>query len=658
MANQTTGQESTHVGPRESLIEDHDIFIGSVIDNLPQIVVYQIEAEPDNGVRHFTYLSGGVAELFGCTPEEGIADPMLLYGKFAEEDRERLAREEEISLRALVPFYTEVRLRGAPSRWVSAASRPRRRADGRTIWDGIIIDITERRRIDEKLRVAQQRLETLLEHAPLAIVEWASSDFQIERWTGEATRIFGWTAEEAVGRHMEELKLVLPEDQPTIDRLKAEMVGGEQTRNVVQTRNLRKDGAVIHCEWYNSMVRERAEKLSVLSLVLDVTERKRADEALRRANERLHEVDRAKNEFLAVLSHELRNPLTPIKNSLYILDRATPGGDQSNRAKEVIARQVGHLSRLVDDLLDMTRINSNKVHLQTVRLELNEVVRRTVEDHRSLFEGSGIRLELSLAPGKVFVDGDEARLAQIVGNLLQNAAKFAGQSGLTRVRVDTDAKTKRAVLSVSDTGAGIEPEILPKLFQPFSQAADGLDRGKGGLGLGLALVKSLVELHGGVVAARSEGAGKGAEFTVALPLVSPVGAEPTAAPAPKPAPSGGRRVLIIEDHADLAESLREALEFGENEVAVAKDGPAAIAKARAYHPDIVLCDIGLPGMDGYAVARALRADEALKGVYLIALSGYARPEDIRLAKEAGFDRHVAKPPNIDFLGQLIAGAHR
>lgn len=636
-----------HPGPHD----ENEGSIRAVIDNLPQMMVYQVEAEPGNGARRFTYLSGGVTEIFGYTPEEGLADPMLLYGKFAEEERERLTREEEVSLRECAPFKTEVRLRGKPERWVSLASKPRRRDDGSIIWDGIVIDITERKRAEEDFREAMQRLDTLLEHSPLAIIEW-SSDFRIERWTGEAARVFGWTAEEVVGKNIDELNWIHPDDQPIIDQNKVEMVNGRQTRNVTRNRNVRKDGAVIHCEWYNSILHERAGKVSVLSLVLDVTERRRAEEALRQANERLHEVDRAKNEFLATLSHELRNPLTPIKNSLYVFERAAPGGEQAQRAKEVIARQVNHLSRLVDDLLDITRINSNKVHLQSVRLDLNELVHRTVEDHRLLFERSGVRLELSLAPGSVFILGDEARIVQIVGNLLQNAVKFAGPAGFARIGVDVDAQTKRAVLRVSDSGTGIEPEVLPKLFQPFMQAG-GLDHGKGGLGLGLALVKSLAELHGGEVGARSAGAGKGAEFTVRLPLAPPVGAGRTPQAAPPRGPSA-RRVLVIEDNVDLAESLREALAFGDHDIAVAHDGPAGIATARTFQPDIVLCDIGLPRMDGYAVARAFREDDALKGVRLIALSGYARPEDLARAKEAGFDRHVAKPPNLDFLEQLIA----
>jgi PAS domain S-box-containing protein len=391
----------------------------------------------------------------------------------------------------------------------------------------------------------------------------------------------------------------------------------------------------------------------VISSIVDITERKRAEEALAAANLELSESDRRKNEFLAVLSHELRNPLAPIKNSIYILDRAAADGEQAKRAKEVIGRQVEHLSRLVDDLLDVTRITRNKVRLQLHRLDLNALVHRTAEDYRSLFERRDVRLEVALTAGRVPVDGDEARLAQVVGNLLQNAAKFARRSGAARVNVGLDAETKRAVLTVSDSGVGIEAEILAKLFQPFMQADSSLDRSKGGLGLGLALVKGLVELHGGGVSAHSEGAGRGAQFVVWLPLADQSAEE--SLPHATTKPGGSRRgVLIIEDNADAADSLREALEFGAHEVAIARDGAEGLAKAREFRPEVVLCDIGLPGTDGYQVARTFKADQTLRGTFLVALSGYALPEDLRRAEEAGFDHHLAKPPSLESIERLLA----
>jgi signal transduction histidine kinase len=390
-----------------------------------------------------------------------------------------------------------------------------------------------------------------------------------------------------------------------------------------------------------------AERVRELEAAL--VERRRAEDALRQA-------DRRKNEFLAMLSHELRNPLAPIRNSLFVLDRTSPGGSQAKRAQSIISRQVAHLTRLVDDLLDLTRISRNRIELQREQLDLQELVARTVDDQRSLFEQSGIRLQLERQGGPAPVSGDRTRLAQVVANLLQNAEKFTEPGGSTRVTVSSEPGEGVAMVTVADTGVGIEPEMLPRLFEPFAQADVTLDRSKGGLGLGLALVKSLVELHGGEVTARSGGRGRGAEFMVRLPLDSS-GRESPCADAVS-AVGGSRRILVVEDNVDAAESLKEALELGGHVVDVAFSGPEGIDKARVFRPQVVLCDIGLPGLDGYQVARTLRADPELRGASLVALSGYALPEDVDRAREAGFDRHMAKPPDLAALDALLRTSPR
>ena len=388
----------------------------------------------------------------------------------------------------------------------------------------------------------------------------------------------------------------------------------------------------------------------ILCLIATDLRQQRRSEALVEAEKALREADRRKNDFLAVLSHELRNPLAPIKNSLYILDRVPPGGDQATRARAVIDRQVAQLTRLVDDLLDVTRIARNKVALQLTPLDLDQVVRRTVEDHRSLFEGSRVHLSTAFAAGPVRVKADWARIAQVIGNLLANAAKFTDPGGSVLVSVERDPALGQAVLRVADTGAGMAPDTLERLFEPFAQADRTLDRSKGGLGLGLALVKGIVEMHGGEVSAHSAGPGRGAELVVRLPLDAT--AELPAGVAPAEA-RPRRRILVIEDNPDVASSLQEALALQGHQVDVAYDGPCGLRMARELRPEVALCDIGLPGMDGYAVARAFRADAALEGVFLVALTGYALPEDRSRATEAGFDRHVGKPPSIEELEALL-----
>ncbi len=378
--------------------------------------------------------------------------------------------------------------------------------------------------------------------------------------------------------------------------------------------------------------------------IRDDTERKRAFEALR-------EADRRKDEYLAMLSHELRNPLAPIRSAVFLLERADPASDGARRAREVIARQVGHLARMVDDLLDVSRIARGRIELRRTRLDLADLVRRVGEDHRLVLGTAGVDLEVSLPDGPVPVDGDATRLAQLLGNLLHNSAKFTPREG--KVTLSLGVEGKEAVLRVNDTGVGIDAGILERVFEPFVQGERGLARSGGGLGLGLPLVRGLAELHGGSVEARSAGVGAGAELVVRLPLATGRGGEAAARERERP-PAGARKVLVVDDNVDAAESLCDVVAFLGHSVEAVHDGPTAIARAHEHHPDIVLCDIGLPGMDGYEVARAIRADATLAGMKLVAVSGYAQPEDRARAAQAGFDAHVAKPADPAMIGRLLS----
>jgi two-component system CheB/CheR fusion protein len=385
--------------------------------------------------------------------------------------------------------------------------------------------------------------------------------------------------------------------------------------------------------------------VALARIVAELAERSLAHARDERA---LREADERKNEFLGVLSHELRNPLAPIRNALHLLDHSPAGSDPAVRARAVIGRQVEHLTRLVDDLLDSTRISRGKIELQRSVLDLRALVERTVDDHRALFAERGIAVEVR-AGDPAHVEADATRIAQVLGNVLQNSAKFTPRGG--RVTVTTARAGDRVRVAVSDTGAGIAPDLLASVFEPFTQGDDTLHRTQGGLGLGLALVKGLVELHGGRVEALSEGPGRGAEVAFELAVVPAAAAS---APVPAPAAAGGRRVLVIEDNEDSAETLREILELAGHALEVAHDGEEGLEKARAFRPEVVLCDIGLPRMNGYEVARAIRAEPALAGIFLVALTGYALPEDQQQAMAAGFDRHLAKPASIEALDEVLA----
>jgi CheY-like chemotaxis protein/nitrogen-specific signal transduction histidine kinase len=369
---------------------------------------------------------------------------------------------------------------------------------------------------------------------------------------------------------------------------------------------------------------------------------------------RAEEADRAKDEFLALLGHELRNPLAPLRNSVQILELRGDDPAVVARTRAMIGRQVGQLTRLVDELLDASRIARGKVRLTPARLDLAALVRTVVGDHLAEAEAAGLSVEVETPDRPVWVRGDAARLAQVATNLFNNAVKFTPAGGRVTVRVESTAAG--AALSVSDTGVGIAAEALPTLFQAFRQVDADPARTKGGLGLGLAVVRGLVELHGGRASATSDGAGRGATFSVWLPLdtsAPPATADGDSRTLPPAAVVAVRRVVIIEDGEDAGDSLRELLELRGFEVAVARTGPDGVGLARRVRPDAIVCDLGLPGMTGFEVARTLRADPATAAVPLVAVSGYAQEEDRRNARAAGFDALLAKPADTDELVRLL-----
>ena len=516
-------------------------------------------------------------------------------------------------------------------------------------------DITARRQAERQVKEQGELLETVVNHLLGGAALVRGSDLTI-LLANPAYQVIA-SGRKIVGRPLFE---VWPETQPMVADLCRQVLStGEPCTAVDQAFSVsRTTGAHLepaYFSWALHRVRLPGDQgWGILSTVWETTQRKRTEQELRVANERLREADQRKNEFLAMLSHELRNPLAPIRNSLYVLDRAERGSEQAQRAQATIDRQTAHLTRLVDDLLDITRISKGKIQLRKQLVNLGDLVRRTVEDHRSLFADDGVGLEVALPDAALWVDGDATRLTQVLGNLLHNAVKFSDRRDHASVTVVREQDT--AVVRVRDTGIGLSQELLPRVFEPFTQAETTLDRARGGLGLGLALVKGLVELHGGSVEVESAGPGQGAEFTVRLPIRE-VATDRAVARSAIRAPTA-RRVLVIEDNIDAAESLREVLEFGGHVVEIANSGRDGIERSLTFRPDMILCDIGLPGMDGYEVARRLRADKTLASTYLVALTGYALPEDLARAKEAGFDEHIAKPASLERIEEVLANSPR
>jgi PAS domain S-box-containing protein len=504
-------------------------------------------------------------------------------------------------------------------------------------------DITDRHRATEALRDSERRLRAIIDNWPAVIfVKDAQGRYLLanracEEYSGEPPQ-------QMIGKTDYDY---LPAE--VADRFRAD------DRRVLQS------GAVLR---YEESVPLRGEvrisltvkfplcdssgsPYAVCGIATDITELKRAEESLR-------EADRRKDEFLAMLAHELRNPLGPIRNAVGVMGLLDLTDANLRRPREMIERQVQHLTRLVDDLLDVSRISRGKIKLQKGRLDLARLVRVTVEDRAPEFEKAGLSVTLQLPEVPVWVEGDPTRLAQVLDNLLQNALKFTERGGQVFVRVEADER--QAAVRIRDTGAGIEPDLLARLFDTFSQADRSLDRSKGGLGLGLALVKGLVELHGGEVRAASAGKGHGAEFVFTLPRQPEPAAVTEAGDRLRTSARAGRRlrILVVEDNLDAAESLRMLLELFGHEVEVAHTGPEGVQTALQWRPDVVLCDIGLPGLDGYGVVSELRRNPATAAARVIALTGYGSDDDRRRSRQAGFDQHLTKPVDPETLKDVVA----
>jgi signal transduction histidine kinase/CheY-like chemotaxis protein len=503
---------------------------------------------------------------------------------------------------------------------------------------GLIVDRWCRRAAQEQPSAARVHHDTLRDHLPelLNVLghSLASSGNGSARRHGEAADHggqrwqAGWSLAEVV-RDYQILRLVVIE---YLD----ENLGRPLTIRENLALNLVLDEAI--SDSVEQYARHREEEAR--------SRQEEEAQRLRRHAAELADADRHKDEFLAVLGHELRNPLAPLRNALHLLRQR---GDAATVtwAGDLMDRQVRHLTRLVDDLLDVSRIARGKLGLRRQRLDLTRMVRTAVEDRRALLEGAGRVVALALPAGPVWVHGDADRLAQVLDNLLVNAHKFTDRGGRVSVSVATDPASGRATVAVRDDGVGIDPALLPRLFRRYLQSEVDPERAQGGLGLGLALVKGLVELHGGSVAAHSAGLGQGSVFTVTLPAEA---APPPAEPVDTPPRT---RVLVIEDNRDGADSLAVLLRLFGFEVRVAYAGAEGVAQARAEAPDVALCDLGLPGMDGYAVARALQADPATAGVRLVAVSGHGTEAELRRCAEAGFLRHVLKPVEPEDLRKLL-----
>jgi PAS domain S-box-containing protein len=600
----------------------------------------------------YVWCNEGYRRAFGCTSEQ-------IRGKHVREVL-GVAGWEAVRphmTRALsgepVTFENQVRLENGALHEGQVSFVPQRDANGRVRGVVVIVDdVTDRKVTERALRKSEQMLERSQSSAHVGSweVELAGAGWSRPggvKWSAETFRIFGYEPGSLEPNGAAFVDRIHPDDRDLMrSRADRFLKRAEPYEN--EYRIVRLDGTVrvLH-SWVDFEIDAAGQPIRAIGTLQDITERKRAEQELRDAGRR-------KDEFLAMLSHELRNPLAPILSAVEIIEQAGPA-ERELRAtyQAVITRQVLHMKRLLDDLLDVARVSQGKIQLRRERVELTTLLLQAVEVSRPTIVDKGQTLALALANESLPLDADSTRIVQVFANLLNNAAKFTGAGG--HITLTSRSERGEAVVSVRDDGTGMGPDLLPRVFDLFVQETRAVDRAQGGLGIGLTMVRTLVKMHGGSVEALSEGAGRGSELVVRLPL----------APAPPaafalPVVNGGAkrmtaplRVLVVDDNVDAARGLAQLLALSGHRVTLAHDGPGALAAAAALPPQLVLLDLGLPGMDGYTVAARLRAAGHDRAA-LVAVTGYGQDDDLRRSNAAGFERHLVKPIDGAALRTLLA----
>jgi PAS domain S-box-containing protein len=504
---------------------------------------------------------------------------------------------------------------------------------------------------------AEEQHRLLMECVTDYAIFFLEPDGRVATWNAGTERIFGYSEADIVGRLFS--RLFTPENIQQGEPEKELKTAAETGRASDDRWMVRKGGARIWCNGVTTGLRDEEGRLRGFAKVLrDRTEQKRLEEALHQRAEQLAQEARQKDTFLAVLAHELRNPLAPIRNALQVIRLSTNDLTLIQQMGAIAERQLNYMTHLVDDLLDLSRISRGLIRLLKEAVDVSQPVRLAIEGVQPLVQERGLTLSVSLPPLPIHIEADPTRLQQIVGNLLTNAIKYTDPGG--QILISVAQQETNVVLRVRDTGIGIAADMLGMIFDLFVQAERRLDRSQGGLGIGLTLVRRLVEMHGGTVTAHSEGPGKGSEFVVRLPILPQVLSARAANKLPPSAerqiaiPLTRRKILVVDDNVDAVESLALLLRLDGHDVRSACDGASALAAAQADPPEVAILDLGMPGMDGFELARQLRSLPGTKDALLVALTGWAQADDRRRCRDAGFDGHLPKPVDCDALRQFLA----
>lgn len=609
-----------------------------IIDNSPVLLAY-LDTE-----HRYRCVNTAYSRRFRETTEQVIGRPASAV--LGEQLWSRIkAYREKVLTGEPVEYEVDVEHQPGDAQRMHVTLNPARNAQGQVVgYVAAITDVTDRKRVAE----ARDLLSAIVESSDDAIIS-KTLDGRVTSWNAGAERLYGYTAEEMIGKTLSPEWLA--EDRAVFERIRS----GERVARY-ETVRYAKDGRRLEIAVSTAPMRDHTGRIvGIANVARDISEAKAYERAIRRSEEALREADRRKDEFLALLAHELRNPLAPLVNALELLRPEADRNPALGRIRDMMGRQLGQLGRLVDDLLDVSRISRGRFELRRAPVSLALAVESAVESCQGQVAARRHTLTVEQAPEDLIVEGDFARLAQVFANLISNSAKYTEPGG--RIQVSVTREDDEAVVTVRDTGIGIPPEALDQIFDMFSQVQTHKRHASGGLGLGLALVRSLVKMHGGTVQALSEGEGRGSTFCVRLPLLqAPVVEEPSSRREAVAGTPGQhkRRILIADDNADAAASLAMILQMQGHETCTAADGAQAVELAASFKPDIIFMDVGMPRVDGLEATRQIRAQPWGKNVLIVALTGWGQQSDRRQTSQVGMDLHLVKPINLEGIAAVLA----